>query len=823
MKKIFLGFVMMAISGSALLAQQVTGVVKNDDGKAVEKATVSLLRAKDSSVAKLGVTSKDGKYTITGASEGRYLVSTTSVGYSPAYSSQFELSGSGSVNVPDITLVKSAGNLQSVSVTARKPMLEVKADKTIVNVENTINAVGNDALELLRKSPGVTLDKDDNISMAGKNGVQVYIDGKPTPLSGADLTAYLKSMQSSQIESIELITNPSAKYDAAGNAGIINIKLKKNKAFGTNGSINAGYNVGIYGKYNGGITFNHRNKNVNVFGNYNFNHGLNRMNFKLYRELLDSVFDGRNVMENKNTSHGFKVGLDYTLSKKSTLGVLVNGNIADTRMRTDGTTSIIYKPTGVVNRILKGDNTSDADRNNVNFNLNYRYSDTAGREFSLDADYGIFRINTDQYQPNIYYDPTHTNELSRTIYNFITPTDIDLYTLKGDYEQNFKGGKLGIGFKISDVSTENNFGRYDVYQSGKQLDLLRSNQFNYRENINAGYINYNKGFKGVLVQAGVRVENTNRTGDSYSLNADGSVNTGSKQRDKRHYTNFFPSASVTFNKNPMSQWSFSYSRRIDRPAYQNLNPFEFKLNDYAYMKGNIDLRPQYTNSIGLTHIYKYKLTTKLNYSHVNDIFTQLVDTTEKSKSYMTQKNLATSDVYSLNISYPFMHKNYMWISSLTTAYSKYEADFGGGNRNINLDVFSYTIFMQHSLKFGKKKAWTGEITGVYNSPTIWQGTFESKSIYFMDAGVQKTIFKGKGNMKVAVSDIFRTLKWKGESNFAGQKTIASGNFESRQFKINLTYRFGSNTVKASKQRKDASEEEKKRTEGGGGMGIGGNR
>ena len=823
MKKILTGIVSMFFFATVTMAQQVTGLVKNSDGKLMEKSSVSLLNAKDSSTAKLGVTSKDGKFTISTTKPGKYLVSASHVGYLPVYSATFELSGSGDINLPELFLNKPTGDLQNVTVVAKKPLIEVKADKTILNVEGTINSTGNDALELLRKSPGVTLDKDDNISMSGKNGVAIYIDGKPSPLSGADLTAYLKSLQSSQIESIELITNPSAKYDAAGNAGIINIKLKKNKAFGTNGSVNAGYNIGIFAKYNSGISFNSRNKNVNVFGNYNYNRGTNRMIFNLYRSLMDTVFEGKNIMTSKNNSHGFKAGLDYTLNKVSTMGFLINGNINDTKMQMDGTTDIIYKPTGVTDRILKGDNASVADRDNVNFNINYRYADTAGREWTIDADYGLFKINTDQYQPNIYYDPANTNELGRTIYNFISPTDIDIYTLKTDYEQNFKGGKLGVGLKSSIVSTENNFGRYNVIGSSKQIDLSRSNQFDYSENINAAYVNYNKSYKGFMIQAGVRVENTNRTGDSYALKNDGTVNTATKVTDKRQYTDLFPSASVTFNKNPMKQWSFSYSRRIDRPAYQNLNPFEFKLNDYSYMKGNIDLRPQYTNSIGLTHIYKYKLSFKLNYSHVKDIFTQLVDTTEGTKSFMTQKNLATQDVVSLNVSYPFIYKNYMWITNLNSSYSKYEADFGGGNRKVNLDVFSYSVFMQHSLKFGKKKGWSGEVSGVYSAPSIWQGTFKSNSIWFIDAGLQKTIFKGKGTVKAAVSDIFKTLNWKGTSNFAGQVTTASGNFESRQFKINLSYRFGSNQVKAAKQRKDAAEEEKKRTEGGGGMGIGGNK
>jgi hypothetical protein len=703
-------------------------------------------------------------------------------------------------------------------------MIEVKADKTILNVENTINSTGQDALELLRKAPGVTLDKDDLISLSGKNGVQIYIDGKPSPLTGTDLTAYLKSLQSSQIESIEIITNPSAKYDAAGNAGIINIKLKKNKAFGTNGSVNAGYNIGVYPKYNAGLNFNNRGKKVNVFGNYNLNDTKTEFNIKLYRELLDTIFDQTNLITTDSRTHGFKAGLDYYINSKSTFGVLINGNLTDNSSLSKSITPIIYKPTGVVDRILTANNSSEAKRDNANFNLNYRYADTAGRELNVDADYGLYRINTNQLQPNVYYTPDMHTEISRTVYNFISPTDIDIFTLKTDYEQPFKKGKLGFGFKTSFVNTENNFGRYNVIGTGKELDISRSNQFNYEENINAVYVNYNRAFKGFMLQAGVRVENTNTTGDSYGLNSDGSVNTSSKQTFNRHYTDPFPSASVTFNKNPKKQWSVSYSRRIDRPAYQSLNPFEMKLDEYTFQKGNTELKPQYTNSVSVTNIYKFKLTTTLNYSHIDDVFTQLIDTTEGSKAFITQKNLATQDIVSLNVSYPFIYKSYTWFTNLNTYYSMYKADFGGGSRVVDLNVFSFNVFMQHSLKLDKKKQWSAELSGFYNAPSIWQGTFESDAIWSVDGGVQKTIFKGKGNLKASLTDIFKTLKFTGESNFAGQKTIASGHFESRQFRINLSYRFGSNQVKAARQRKDASEEEKKRTQGGGGgIGIGNNK
>ncbi len=810
-------FLVSLVLFSAAQAQKISGTVKDEKGKGLEKTTVSLLRAKDSSVVKLSVTNNDGQFSIPSVA-GSYLLSTSHIGYTPAYSGVFEVAGD--VTVPEINMKKVSAELAGVTVTTKKPMIEVKADKTILNVEGTINSVGNDALELLRKSPGVTIDKDDNVSLSGKNGVQIYIDGKPSPLSGADLTAFLKNLQSSQIEAIEIITNPSAKYDAAGNAGIINIRLKKNKSFGTNGSVNAGYAIGVYPKYNGGLSLNNRGKKVNIFGNYNYNKSKNDNLFKLYRVQLDTLFDQRNNMTMKNESHGFKAGLDYYINSKHTLGVLVNGNISDNEVITDSKTPIIYKPTGVTDRILTANNMSKAERNNVNFNVNYHFVDTAGHDLSVDGDYGMFRIDNDQLQPNIYYNPAMTTELSRSIYNFITPTNIDIYTLKTDYEQNFKGGKLGLGFKISEINTDNNFGRYNVVGANKTLDVARSNQFDYTENINAVYVNYNKQYmkKGFMIQAGVRMENTNNTGDSYGLNNDATVNTGSKKSIKRNYTDFFPSASVTFNKNPMKQWSLSYSRRIDRPAYQDLNPFEFKLDEYTYQKGNVNLRPQYTNSVSVTNIYKYKLTTKLSYSHVTDVFTQIVDTAEKSKAFITKQNLATQDITSLNISYPFMYKNYMLFTNLNTYYSMYKADFGGGNRKINLNVFSYNIYMQNSLKFGKKKDWTAEVSGFYNAPTIWQGTFKSSAIWSIDGGMQKNILKGKGNLKASVSDIFKTLRWKGSSNFAGQQLTASGNFESRQFKLNFSYRFGNNQVKAARNRKDASEEEKNRTQGGGGLG-----
>ena len=377
----------------------------------------------------------------------------------------------------------------------------------VLNVEGTINAVGQDALELLRKSPGVLVDRDDNLSLAGKNGVQVYIDGKPSPLSGKDLADYLRTLQSSSIESIEIITNPSARYDAAGNAGVINIKLKKNKALGTNGSLNGGYGISIHPRYNGGLSLNHRNSKFNAFSNYSYNRTINENFMNLNRVQLDTVFDQRTIMTWRGKSHNIKTGIDYFINSKQTIGILINGNYSKNSLNSYSGTNISYQPTDEFVKRLIADNTNESTRDQTNFNLNYRYADTSGRTFNMDADYGLFRIRTDQVQPNFYFDISGS-PIDTRIYNMVSPTDIDIYTAKADYEQNFKKGRLSFGAKGSYVNSANDFKRYNVVEDIKDLDRDRSNDFNYKENVNAGYINYNRLFKKFNLQVGFRVEQT---------------------------------------------------------------------------------------------------------------------------------------------------------------------------------------------------------------------------------------------------------------------------------------------------------------------------
>ncbi|MCG2615495.1 TonB-dependent receptor family protein [Terrimonas sp. NA20] len=805
---------LLLLSGSAAFSQQINGRVQDQQNAPAGAATISLLRAKDSAVIKMEITKEEGGYQFGGIATGQYLVKATLAGHTPAFSEKFTLDSTGSVTLPLLVIKKSVTEMKAVTVTATKPLVEVKADKTIVNVEGTINATGSDMLELLRKSPGVLVDKDDNISMAGKNGVQIYIDGRPSPLSGTDLANFLKSLQSSQVESIQLITNPSAKYEAAGNAGIINIVLKKNKAFGTNGSVAAGWNIGTFPKYNGSVSLNHRNAKVNIFGNAGVNRIKMISTLNSYRTIPDSIFDQRGTQLNRVTSYNLKVGADYFIDKQTTIGAIITGNFADMEMNANNTTIIAGKQTGNTSRLLVAGGDNIRNNDNLNANLNFTRNGSKGKTLTINADYGFHELKGNQFQPNTYFDPTGQTIISRNAVTMITPAKIDIYSVKADYEQSIGKAKIEAGGKVGYVNTDNDFQQYN---ENLIKDLDRSNHFIYKENINAAYVNYSRPFKGFMIQAGLRAENTNIEGRSNAFRNEGSGYKAYDSSFKRNYTDLFPSAAVTFNKNPMNQLSITYSRRIDRPSYQQMNLFEIRLSEYYSMRGNIDLRPQYTNSFGITHTYKYKLTTSLNYSIVKDMFTQVTDTADISKSFITQRNLASQKVLNLNLSYMIRKGNYSAMLNAAGNYSDYKADIDG--RRVSQDAFGFSAFMQNSLSFSK--TWTAELTGYYVAPTLVMGMVKIKGFGSADLGIQKKLWNGKANIKASVSDVFRTLQYRISTDFSGQQTRNNVRFESRMFKLNFTYRFGSSSVKAARQRNTGADDENKRaSQSGGSAGSG---
>ena len=776
-------------------AQTISGNIVSEKKEVIANATVSLLLAKDSSLVSSDISNQAGLFSLSFTDTVPVLLSISAVGY------QTQLVKVNQNAFVSVTMQTASRVLNEVVITSKKPMIEVTPDKIVFNIENSVNAIGNTGFDLLRKSPGVVIDNNDNISLLG-TGVAIYIDNKPSPLTGKELSSFLHSLQSTDIEAIELIKNPSAKYDAAGTGGIINIRLKKNKNYGLNGSVNAGYGIGIYPKYNTGFSLNYRNKKVNVFSNFSSNWGKNKSYINLYREQSDSIYDQKSNNLSRNSGQNIKAGVDYFASKKSTIGMLVSLFTDQWEELNNAATPILSLATKTPSRTLVANNTSDGKKLNANFNINYHYTDTSGHEWNTDADYGVFTTNNNNYQPNQYKTPDLQTILEEKNYNILTNRDIHLFTLKSDYEQNLAGGRLGAGAKASFVTTNNGFDFFNVINRQSTIDSNRTNKFALTENIYAAYISYQKKVRNWDIQAGLRTEQTNTTGTLAG------ASTLADKQVKRTYTDFFPSLGVSYQVNTDNSLNVNYSRRINRPGYQSLNPFESKIDELSYQKGNPFLKPEYTNSISFTHTYKYTFNTSIGYSRTTDFSTQITDTEEGKRNFIQQRNAGTQQNIYINISYPFnITKWWSVYANVSGSRLINQVNLGPG-RISNIAITSYGFFNQHTITLPKKI--TLEVSGFYNSPSVWGGTFLNKAFWGVDAGLQKRLMKDKATIKMAVSDIFNSMHWRGISNFSGLYMDASGGWESRQFKLSFTYRFGRKEIKSQRYRSTGSDEVNKR-------------
>lgn len=781
----------------------IKGQVKNQQNEVVSFATLAVHANKDSSLAKADIADENGGFRISNLKAGKYFIKVSAVGFSPFNSPVFELVDK-DIEFQPFTVSADTKQLGEVKVVASKPLIEVQNDKIVFNVESSINATGLNGLEILQKSPGVQVDKDENILVKGKAGVRIYIDGRPSPMSGKDLASILKSMNSSDIEAIEVITNPSAKYDAAGDLGIINIRLKKNKKLGTNGNLNLGGNFGITPKYNGSINLNHRDKKVNIYGNYSYNQGA------WHNQTLDDQILN-NVAYNKtwkglwrDTSHNAKVGMDYFINSKNTIGVNITGRASDHNGGGESQTLIgnIARPDSAI----LNSRTSNPEKNkNLNFNLNYRYADTTGHELNIDADYGIFTSRGISYQPNTYEFPNSDRpSFSR---NFVTktPIDISIKSFKVDYEQPLKKGKLGYGIKLSDVKSDNTFDFFNMLNDVEVRDIDKSNNFVYTERVYAAYANYNVSLnKKWDLQLGLRAERTQSLGKltSFKQNDLDKVDTS--------YINLFPSGALSYKVSEHHSLNLNYSRRINRPSYQNLNPFEYRIDELVYSKGNPFLRPEYANNFKLTHVYKGKLTTSIGYWRTRLPVVGLRFLYDESRTYFIAQNLDHTQGFSLDMSLSTDITKWWNIYVNVSGYS----NVWKGNLQNGLVVNNSTIAANANAQstFKLKDNWTIELSGWYNSP--YRRIDYNRAMGTMDAGVQKKFWKDNATLKVSFTDVLHTGRGGYHSEYAGIATNLRFKWESQQLRVNFTYRFGSNEIKAARNRRGGSEDELNRIKGG---------
>ncbi|SEW51219.1 TonB-dependent receptor domain-containing protein [Chitinophaga arvensicola] len=810
MKKKSLFFIALLISVTTYIntcfsqakAFNINGQLTTHESALLKEVAIQLVQASNKKLVKIEYADSLGAFSFQQIPAGSYVIITQSMIFGRYESAPFLHQQTTQLGV--ITLTPAPTALKEAAVTAVKPFIQQQYDKTVLNVSGSISAAGGTALEVLEKAPGITIDQNDNIAMRGRQGVLVMIDGKQVPMTGQDLANMLRNMSASQIETIDLITNPSAKYDAAGNAGIIDIRLKKGKTSGTNGNLSLSLSQGRYPKLNPSLNFNSKHKNLNIFGSYNYAYREDINDLTIYRQFYDAdnKYTGGNNYQNlfkyRNNSHNTRIGADYTINKKMMIGIAANGIFYQGNITTNSVAQTLnaqQENTGSF--ITTGNN--QPHRNNTSINLNYKYTlDTSGRELTADLDYARFNSAETQNYLTRYFDTQQwENKTPYALFGDLNG-DLSIRSVKIDYTQPLKiiGAGMQAGIKSSWVKSDNDVQFFDRSNGGNVLDEGKSNRFIYKENINAAYVNVSKKWSHLSLQLGLRAENTQTNGFQVI---------GAKTFN-RDYTQLFPSGYIGYEFNTTHDLGLSMSRRIDRPSYRQLNPFKVFLDPLTSAAGNPFLLPETTNSFELTHTFRQQYTTKIGYSRTRDnILIVLSPDTEPNTILQTGRNLAMYDYYNLSFGFPVTIRK--WLSSTNTAllyYGNYKGDLVNTHLNVSRVSFNFNSVNTITLR----PLTTMEITGSYESRSYY-GFLDVNSFWFVSAGVQQQLWHKKASLKLNLSDIFFTNQTNAVTRLTGYGETFKQKRDTRVLTLTFNYKFGGGSSSGNK-RQTGAEEEKRR-------------
>lgn len=783
-------FIMIAIFISYCLtdafaqnAGKISGSIISKNEK-INGATISLLRAKDSSVVKLSVANKEGLFAFEQIQDGKYLVSVTAIGHQKSYSNIFELNpGQQSVQIPSVNLIPVSKSLSDVAVTARRPLIEQKIDRTIVNVDASITNIGTSALEVLEKSPGVSVDRDGNISLKGKEGVLVMVDGRPTQLGGADLANLLRNMSSNQLDQIEIMTNPPARYDAAGTSGIINIKTKKTITAGTNGSVNVAYSQGRYAKTNEGFNFNYREGKVNLFTNLSHNYqkrfstlNIDRNIFNSSTNEIDNIFNQQADRLSKGNSYSAKVGLDFFATKKTTFGAVVNLNSRQMSSPNSNITRI-STASKELESVTKALVNSQGDWNSFSTNFNIRtLLDKKGKELTADVDIVKHASGNDLFMVNSYTDASGNSYRKADTLVGLLPQDINVYSGRVDYIHPIKkDARFEAGIKSSIVRTDNN-ASYDSIQYGRIVhDFNRSNHFVYEENINAAYANFSTPLsKKITAQFGLRLENTNAKGRQRTTGDD----------FDRHYTQLFPTAYFQYKANDKNNFGANFGRRVRRPSYQSLNPFIKFIDMYTFSQGNPNLKPSVSNNFEISHTWKNKITTTVNYTNANDIIEEVIQQ-KGQEAYNMPANVSSLNELGIAINANSSITKW-WTSNINI--NVYNVSYKGAISGTSIDRSATSYVITGTQQFKVNKTLTAEINGRYRNGWL-EGIMRVRPVGFIGAGLSQQVLKNKGTIRLTARDIFWTQRLRGITQYGNVDLEMRQFSETQVVTIGFTYNF----------------------------------
>ena len=786
-----------------------SGVVADSANNPLNDALVTLYLFTDSTAAASALTASDGGFTISIPVPAKYFLSIAALGYQSYFSQVIEVTSLKTKYVLPIINLRATGTLQleSVEIISKKSFVEQSIDRIIVHPEALISNAGTTALDVLEKSPGVQVDMDGNISLKGK-GVMVYVDDKPTYLAPADLAGYLRSLPSESLENIEIMTNPPAKYDAAGKGGIININIKKTKKVGVNGGFNLSYAQGRYPKSNNSANLNYRINRFNFYTNLGYNlHNtfqdldINRT-YKNEDGSLSSTFYQNTFIKIENTSLTGKLGMDFYINDKSTIGVAFSGfntsldnNSTNTAEVSDSlgalqSTVVTYSPS--VRKFING-----------NVNLNYDVVlDDKGKQLTVQFDYLGYNSDMDQQLLTKSYLPGDVLIGESNLLSFL-PTLLSIKSAKADFVMPLSNGaRFDAGVKASVVDADNDADFQDELDGVLTPNYTFSNHFIYNENINAAYINYSKSIGVFSLQLGLRFENTNITGNQLgnALSEDSTFT--------RNLYNIFPTAYLQYQVDSVGKHvlGFSYGRRIDRPNYKDLNPFTYPLDLFTLYEGNPFLEPTFSHNFELSHTYNNILTTTGLFSVVNDVINETIEQRD-GIFYSRPGNISDQLTYGVSMNGMFAIKKWWTLQVYSELmHNAFNATIYG--QPLNNEGTHWYIGPVN--QFQVKETWAFELSGHYQTK-VYSGQFITIPSGGVRFGVSKKIMKNQGTIKLNVSDIFYTTQSGGDIEGLGNSTANWFSYlDTRVLTISFGYRI--NKGQGLQARNTAAPDEKSRVQ-----------
>lgn len=781
---------LILFSSQQLFAQYSVSGKITDGNKPLASTTVSLYRP-DTTLVKSALSGKEGEFTMTGIQKGLYHIIVSNVGYQMSITS---VSIQNANKVIDIKLVPDPKALQGVTVTATKPFLEQRADKLIVNVENNATAAGSTALEILQKVPGV-LVLSDKLTLVGKSSVLILIDGRSSAYT--DMNQVLRDMPSSNIEKIEVITNPGAKYEASGGA-VINIILKKTANLGTNGTVSLVNGLDLFNKRKNGldqtfyriapsINLNHRKGSWNLYGGYSF---LHREFFE--RNQFDRVIDS-NLFRQKNyavsniNSHNYRLGADYFVNKKNTVGVLFRGFYRTGTTETSNTTEQTKANTGQAISGFRSRNDEEFKRTNFAANLNWKHLfDTAGRELNLDIDYSHFNLDNTGIITNFLSNGT------TSVNDQIVDNPVKFAVGKMDYTHPLtKSSKIESGVRISAATIDNDF----VFKRNATIDNALSSDFLYQEKINAAYLTYQNKFNRWEFIGGLRTEQTIAEGTS-----------GGVKNLNRSYWQLFPSAFLTRQLNASIAAALQYSRRVDRPSYQQQNPFIFFNDSLTYTRGNPLLRPEITDATKFLITYQSQPLFSVSYNVTKDAIVENAPQQEGIKTYATPQNLARFENVAIELNFPIkIGKKISGFGGNQFINNHYKAAYLGGI----YDQSRWNWLVYGQVAYKPSATWNIEASFLYMTKFLSEFLIISP-LGNVNLAVQKTLWEKKGRISLNVSDMFYTNKIDASILYQEINVRFKQFPDTRTVRLSFTYSFGNQKLRATRNRSTAAENETNR-------------